>query len=249
MDRNSEHPFGIDRYTVKLDIFEGPLDLLLYLVKKNEYDIFDIPIARITEQYMEHLELMRVLNLDIAGEYLVMAATLAHIKSRMLLPVPEPEDGEGDEGDDPRMELAMRLLEYQRFKDAAQTLSTFDILMRDVFLRGAEAERDSGEEVLEDLSIYELVMAFRKILMEAPKDSLHEIIVDEMSLQEHIDDMERIIAAKREVVFHDLFPRGADRGMVVLTFLALLELIRNMRVRIYQADTFGVIRIYWREDS
>lgn len=218
------------------------MDLLLYLVKKNEYDIFDIPIAEITSQYTEHLKLMKVLNLDVAGEYLVMASTLAHIKSKMLLPPIEVEEDEEEE--DPRMELALRLSEYERFKEAAEKLDSFDVLMRDVFLRGAEVIEDGGDEVLSDLTIYELVSAFRKVLLSAPKETVHEINLYEFSLQEKVAELTELIISKGEMVFEDLFPHGATRNLIVITFLALLELIRDKVVRIYQAEPFGIIKIY-----
>ncbi len=239
-----EYHWDEDTYKVKLKFFEGPLDLLLYLVKKNEYDIFDIPIAEITHQYTEHLKLMKVLNLDIAGEYLVMASTLAHIKSKMLLPPVEvDQDEEGDELD-PRMELALRLSEYERYKEAAEKLDSFDILMRDVFLRGAEVIEDGGDELLSDLTIYELVSAFRKVLLSAPKETFHEINLYEFSLKEKVAELTEFIISKGEMVFEELFPHGATRNLIVITFLALLELIRDKVVRIYQAEPFGVIRIY-----
>ena len=163
-------------YRVRLPIFEGPLDLLLYLVKKNEYDIFDIPIAEITRQYMDHIEIMKVLNLDVAGEYLVMAATLAHIKSKMLLPPDRTEDQEEEELD-PRMELALQLAEYERFKDAARQLDEFDILLRDVFLRGGKMVLEVEDEKLADLTLFGLVAALQKVLLAAPKETIHQISV------------------------------------------------------------------------
>ncbi len=231
-----------ETYRVKLEIFEGPLDLLLYLVKKNEYDIFDIPIHEITRQYMEHLELMKVLNLDVAGDYLVMASTLAYIKSKMLLPPLPSEDEEEEE--DPRMELALRLIEYQKYKEAAENLDNFDVLMRDVFLKGAEISLDAGEEVMEDLTIYQLVAAFRKVLMEAPKDTVHEVNIQELSLKERMAELSELITKRGEMVFEDLFERGAEKLIIVVTFLALLELIKERIVRIYQAQPFGTIRIF-----
>ena len=233
-----------DVYKVKLKFFEGPLDLLLYLVKKNEYDIFDIPVAEITHQYDQHLKLMKTLNLDIAGEYLVMASTLAHIKSKMLLPPVEVEGDEDEEEMDPRMELALRLSEYERYKEAAEKLNSFDVLMRDVFLRGAEVIEEGGDELLSDLTIYELVSAFRKVLLSAPKEAVHEINLYEFSLKERVTELTEFIISKGEVVFEDLFPTGSTRSLIVITFLALLELIRDKVVRIYQAEPFGVIKIY-----
>ncbi len=237
----AEHWEG-ESYRVKLEIFEGPLDLLLYLVKKNEYDIFDIPIYEITKQYMDHIEYMQVLNLDVAGEYLVMASTLALIKSKLLLP-PLPTMDEEEE-EDPRMELALRLMEYERFKEAADKLDNFDILMRDVFLKGAETSISTEDEVLEDLSIYQLVSALRKVLMEAPKDTIHEVDIHELSLIQRIAELSELITKRGEMVFEELFERGSEPMVIVVTFLALLELIKNRIIRIYQAQPFGIIRIF-----
>ncbi|MBN2224233.1 MAG: segregation/condensation protein A [Deltaproteobacteria bacterium] len=230
-------------YRVRLPIFEGPLDLLLYLVKKNEYDIFDIPIAEITRQYMDHIEIMKVLNLDIAGEYLVMAATLAHIKSRMLLPPDRAEDQEQEELD-PRMELALKLAEYERFKDAARQLDEFDILLRDVFLRGGRMVLETEDEKLTDLTLFELVAALQKVLLAAPKETIHQISIGELTIQERMVELSQMILERGEMVFEDLFLEEPSRMAIVLTFLALLELIKDRVVRIYQAQPFGTIRLF-----
>ena len=237
----TEHWEG-EAYRVKLEIFEGPLDLLLYLVKKNEYDIFDIPIYEITKQYMEHIEYMKVLNLDVAGEYLVMASTLALIKSKLLLP-PLPTENDEEE-EDPRMELAIRLIEYERFKEAAEKLDNFDILMRDVFLKGAETSLSIDDEIMEDLTIYQLVSALRKVLMEAPKDTFHEVDIQELSLIQRIAELSELITQRGEMVFEELFEPGSEKMVIVVTFLALLELIKDRIVRIYQSQPFGTIRIF-----
>ncbi len=230
-------------YRVKLPIFEGPLDLLLYLVKKNEYDIFDIPIAEITHQYMEHIEIMKVLNLDIAGEYLVMAATLAHIKSKMLLPPDRVEDQEEEELD-PRMELALKLAEYERFKDAARQLDEFDILLRDVFLRGGKMVLEDEDEKLTDLTLFELVAALQKVLLAAPKETIHQISIGELTIQEKMAELSQLISERGEMVFEELFTGEPTRMTIVVTFLALLELIKARIVRIYQAQPFGTIRLF-----
>lgn len=237
-------------YRVKLPIFEGPLDLLLFLVKKNEYDIFDIPIAEITRQYMDHIEIMKVLNLDIAGEYLVMAATLAHIKSKMLLPPDRTEDQQEDEFD-PRMELALQLAEYERFKDAARQLNEFDMLLRDVFLRGGGMVLESEDEKLTDLTLFGLVAALQKVLLAAPKETVHQINVAELSIQEKMVELSQLISERGEMVFEELFVGEPSRMTIVVTFLALLELIKSRVVRIYQAQPFGTIRLFRavREDA
>lgn len=237
-------------YRVRLPIFEGPLDLLLYLVKKNEYDIFDIPIAEITRQYMEHIEIMKVLNLDIAGEYLVMAATLAHIKSKMLLP-PDRTEEQDEEELDPRMELALKLAEYERFKDAARQLDEFDILLRDVFLRGGKMVLEVEDEKLTDLTLFGLVAALQKVLMAAPTETIHQISVGELTIQEKMVELSQLITERGEMVFEELFVGEPSRMTIVVTFLALLELIKSRIVRIYQAQPFGTIRLFRavREDA
>ncbi len=237
-------------YRVRLPIFEGPLDLLLYLVKKNEYDIFDIPIAEITRQYMDHIEIMKVLNLDVAGEYLVMAATLAHIKSKMLLPPDRTEDQEEEELD-PRMELALKLAEYERFKDAARQLDEFDILLRDVFLRGGKMVLEVEDEKLADLTLFGLVAALQKVLLAAPKETIHQISVGELTIQEKMVELSQLITERGEMVFEELFVGEPSRMTIVVTFLALLELIKSRIVRIYQAQPFGTIRLFRavREDA
>ncbi|MEN6465688.1 MAG: segregation/condensation protein A, partial [Syntrophaceae bacterium] len=184
-------------YEIKLEVFEGPLDLLLFLIKKNEIDIYNIPIASITEEYLKHLEAMKSLNLDLAGEYLVMASTLVHIKSRMLLPVSD-EDAEMDE-EDPRAELVRQLLEYKAFKEAALNLGSRSVLGRDVFKREAFPERESvrdDQEVLE-LSIFDLIAAFQKVLSTMKKEDIMEIEAERFSLTDTINEvLEKLQSAK-----------------------------------------------------
>ena len=174
-----------DAYRVKLEVFEGPMDLLLHLIKKNEIDIYDIPIALITQQYLEYLELMKQLNIDIAGEFLVMAAELMHIKSKMLLPKPEFEEEE-EEGPDPREELVRRLIEYQQFKEAAEQLRERELLGRDVFIRGATAQDwvEIAGDSIAPLSLFHLIEAFQKLLEKVPGEVQME--VDRVSVRERI---------------------------------------------------------------
>lgn len=227
-------------YRVKLDAFEGPLDLLLYLIRKNEVDIYDIPIAEITQQYLDMLKVMRTLNLDIAGDFLVMAATLTHIKSRMLLPT--PPDGEAEEGgEDPRKELVDRLLEYERFKEAARSLENQDILERDVFIR--KPTEDGQEEELE-LSLFELMEALQEVLRRSSHELVHEITLERISIEEKITEiLDRLSSSGGEVEFTCLFEGEPTREVIVLTFLALLELMKMRMVRVYQRRTFQPIRI------
>ena len=227
-------------YRVKLDAFEGPLDLLLYLIRKNEVDIYDIPIAEITQQYLDMLKVMRTLNLDIAGDFLVMAATLTHIKSRMLLPT--PPDGEAEEGgEDPRKELVDRLLEYERFKEAARSLENQDILERDVFIR--KPTEDGQEEELE-LSLFELMEALQEVLRRSSHELVHEITLERISIEEKITEiLDRLSSSGGEVEFTCLFEGEPTREVIVLTFLALLELMKMRMVRVYQRRAFQPIRI------
>ncbi|MCH8055295.1 MAG: segregation/condensation protein A [Deltaproteobacteria bacterium] len=227
---------------VQLEIFEGPLDLLLHLIKKNEVSITDVPIATITEQYLSTLEVMQSLNLDVAGEFLVMAATLIHIKSRMLLP-PGEEDGEGEEEEDTREELIRRMLEYQRFKDAAGELEKREILRRDVFVRPSEAPEEVESVGFEGLSIFDLISAFRHILERFPEGEVHEVTLERISVREKmnllLDDLHR----RGKAVFQSLFAGAASRMEVVVTFLAMLELVRIRAIRVWQEEHVGPIVI------
>lgn len=228
-------------YRVKLDVFEGPLDLLLYLIRKNEVDIYDIPIAEITQQYLDMLKVMRILNLEIAGEFLVMAATLTHIKSKMLLPT--STDGEDEEeGEDPRKELVDRLLEYERFKEAARSLESQDILERDVFTRKAGGDVEEEEEL--DLNLFELIEAFQQVLKRSSQELAHEITLERISIEEKITEiLDRLGSAGGEVEFTHLFEGRPTKEVIIFTFLALLELMKLRMVRVYQRRHFHPIKI------
>jgi segregation and condensation protein A len=233
-------------YEIKLDIFEGPLDLLLYLIRKNEIDIYNIPIALITEQYLEYLDIMRSLNLDLAGEYLVLAATLIHIKSRLLLPPVEGEE-EGEEGEDPRTELVRQLLEYQAFKEAALSLEARPLLDRDVFTRGAPAEEPAAgeqeEETMIEVGVFELVQAFRVIISGLDRSEDMAIDTEKMSLTDRINEIMDRLTEEKQLTFTDLLGEKTDRKRIVYTFLAILELMKLRMVRAYQLGPFGVIRL------
>jgi segregation and condensation protein A len=230
-------------YTVRLEMFEGPLDLLLHLIHKNEIDIINIPIALITEQYLEYLKVMRVLNLDMAGEYLLMASTLLHIKSKMLLPISSEEEEE--EGEDPRAELVRRLLEYQKYKEAASRLERRPMLDRDVFVRLALAEDgESTEEEKIEVSLFELLDAFREVLERAKPETIHEVILDRVTVEEKVQEILTFLQReKRSLAFHLLFPQEASRRLIIVTFLAILELVKMKLVRIFQLAPFETIRI------
>jgi len=234
-------------YEIKLDIFEGPLDLLLYLIRKNEIDIYNIPIALITEQYLEYLDLMRSLNLDLAGEYLVLAATLIHIKSRLLLPPVEGEE-EGEEGEDPRNELVRQLLEYQAFKEAALSLEARPLLDRDVFTRGAPPEEPSAVEqeveTMIEVGVFELVQAFRTLMAGLDRSEDMAIDTEKMSLTDRINEIMERLTEEKELTFTALLGERTDRKRIVYTFLAILELMKLRMVRAYQLGPFGVIRLF-----
>ena len=231
--------------TVKLDLFEGPLDLLLHLIKKNEVQITDIPIATITDQYLAMLEELPELNLDGAGEYLVMAATLTFIKSRMLLP-PDPEE-EGEPEIDPRAELVQQLLEYQRYREAAADLADRRILDRDVFAAAGEPEpaEDPGSPRprVRDASLGDLLEALRGVLSRLKPAAAHAIFAPGLSVAECVDRILARFAHGRGIEFADVFSPEAARGEVIVTFLALLELIRLKVLRAVQEDRFGPIQL------
>jgi len=237
-------------YQVHLPIFEGPLDLLLHLIKINEIDIYDIPIAAITEQYLEYLELMKELNLDIASEYLVMAATLAYIKSKMLLPSPK-EDKEEETEEDPRKELVQRLLDYQKFKKAAEKLEGRKILGRDVFARsGAEEKEEDEVEVEVEVNLFDLIEALRGILKKVEtQDKILDFTKEKIVIKDKMMEIIEELKAVKYVIFQDLFSSAEDRYEIIVTFIALLELIRIQKVRAVQFQEFGSIRIYLREDN
>ncbi|OGQ77964.1 MAG: hypothetical protein A3F90_19065 [Deltaproteobacteria bacterium RIFCSPLOWO2_12_FULL_60_19] len=225
---------------VELEIFEGPLDLLLHLIKKSEVSITDIPIAPITEQYLATIELMGDLNLDVAGEFLVMAATLIHIKSRMLLP-PDESDLEEDEEGDPRAELARRLLEYQRFKEAAEELARRDILRRDVFTRAPEPPEEVETGGFESVSLFDLISALRTVLDRLPKDSVHEVALEKVSVREKMSQLLDRLRQEEKVVFQSVFEGASSRMEVIVTFLAMLELVKMRAIRIWQEEVVGPI--------
>jgi segregation and condensation protein A len=227
-------------FQVALPTFEGPLDLLLHLIREHKVDIFDIPVSLITEKYNASLELMRDLNLDVAGEFLVMAATLAHIKSRMLLPRSEPAPGELDteaEGD-PRLELVRRLLNYQKYREAARELAEHPLLGRDVFARQPifRPEAQRGPAPLVELSVFRLIEALDRVLKAVAPARAHEVVREQVSLSAAMEQILSGLRVNPEVTFLSLFTGQRTRGAVVVTFLALLEMVRLRRVRVRQSE-------------
>ncbi len=243
-----DDPEGEEQYHVKLPIFDGPLDLLLHLIRVNEVDIYDIPIAEITRQYLLTLELMRELNLGVAGDFILMAATLIHIKSKMLLPPPH-EDGTTEEpSEDPRAALVARLLEYQRYKDAAHLLHEKETVRSAMWLRPETAlnailpPQGSVEEELE-VDLFELVTAFRAVLDRARLRRDLTFEKETISIEEMIEALERRIPEDGGLLFQDLFSGITTRALLIVTFLALLEMVRLRRLRVYQQKAFGTIHV------
>ncbi len=234
-------------YQVKLEIFEGPLDFLLNLIKEQEIDIYDIPIAQITHQYLEYLDLMRELNLDIAGEFLVMASTLIHIKSRLLLPPPLEEAEGEEEGIDPREELVQRLLEYNKFKDAAEGLRERESVFMNVYGRETSPDYEGLEEdVYLEVSLFDLLSAFKKVLEKVEERGGEIIIADELTVTDRINQILETLKEDTATPFADLFEGASGRMEVIVTFLALLELIRLRMVQVRQGAEFGSIWIFLR---
>ena len=233
------------KYKVKLEIFEGPLDLLLYLIKKNELDISDIPIAKVTDQYLEYLEMMKMLDLDIAGEFIVMAATLMQIKSRMLLP-PDEVPEEDMEEEDPRSELVKKLLEYKKFKEAADKLAAIEATTSQLYTRKAE-ERPvpeiEDENAFFEASIFDLLTAFSKILKDVPKETFHKVIKDKFTVADKIHDIVHMLINEPKIYFSKFFKAAENKVEIIVTFLAILELIRLKEIIIVQQESFGEIEI------
>jgi segregation and condensation protein A len=230
-------------FDIHLDNFTGPLDLLLHLIKKNEMEITDIPIAEITTQYLAAIDAMQTLNLDVAGEFLLMAATLLHIKSRMLLPQVADDGGEETEEEDPRAELVRRLLEYQKYKDAAQQLDELPQLNRDIFARSAPAPEvlEEGEGEFAGVGLYDLLQALQALLKERPEPRVHEVTVEQLSVTDRINQILGALHGQQSLSFNELFPAPAGRPEVIVTFLALLELVKLRLVRLLQSRRFGAI--------
>jgi segregation and condensation protein A len=233
-----------ERYQVKIEnIFEGPMDLLLHLIKKHDVDIYDIPISLITKQYLEYLELMKALNIDFAGEFVVMASTLTHVKSRLLIPAHEEQTDE----EDPRLEIIRPLEEYLRMKTAADRLAERNLLGKDTFARNPGQQMDlinqEGEVI--NVGLFELIDAFQKILENISADAKVDITADTISVKDRISQLVDVFEAKGSVTFEELFSDKTDKSEIVLTFLAILEMVRLYLVRIVQHTQTGVIRLFY----
>ena len=231
-------------YRVQLEnIFEGPMDLLVHLIKKNELDIYDIPIAKVTEQYLQYLEWMKIMNIDYAGEFIVMASTLAHIKSRMLLPASEEEADE----EDPRQELLKPLLEYLQMKSAAEQLAERHILGEKTFVRSLDQKEflNIEQQPYIKVGLFELIDAFQKILEKIPGDQRIEFTADKISVKERINQINDILEARGSTTFIELFSENPDKSEVIVTFLAILEMVKLALIRIVQHTQTGVMRLFY----
>ena len=238
-----------DAYSVKLDSFEGPLDLLIHLIKKNEVNIYDIPIALITRQYLEYVEMMKELNLDTVGEFLVMAATLIHIKSKMLLPRQDPAVEEPEE--DPRDALVRRLLEHQKFKAAAELLHERAVLRGAQWIRpdGRVADIAGDEYAYEpdiEVDLFSLLAAFRGVLERSKLRPPMLLPPEQLSVESRIEQLLGMLSETDACGFEDLFAKDDSRPALIVTFLALLEMIRLKLIRVLQTAAFGAIRVYKR---
>ena len=235
-----------ENYQVQLESFTGPLDLLLHLIRKQQINIYDIPIALITQQYLEYLSLMKTLNLSLAGEFLVMAATLLQIKSRMLLPKEESCDQDEENVEDPREELVRQLMEYEQFRDAAGRLANHERIWRDAFSRDPVLINDPGdlEEVpVDELSLFDLLGALQEVLDRTAAQPFINVDRDTCSVEERIHTILDQLETEPTLTFDALFEGGFSREYVIVTFLALLELVRMKLVMLFQGDWFGPIRV------
>jgi len=239
-------------YKLKLDLYEGPLDLLLYLVKKNDIDIGDIPIVEITEQYLEYIEMMKMLDLDIVGDFLVMAATLMQIKSKMLLP-PDPQETE-EEDIDPRDELARRLLEYKKFKEIADSLQDKELARKDFVSRVVDVEekkqlKEDAKEIYVEANLFDLINALSQALNNVPKDIVHKIDKEEFTVDQKIHDILHLLFDETTILLSALFQRSRSKMEIVVTFLAVLELIRLKEIKVMQKKVFGDIEVIRNKDN
>ncbi|CAB5101443.1 Segregation and condensation protein A [Olavius algarvensis associated proteobacterium Delta 3] len=232
-------------YRVALtDVFEGPMDLLVYLIKKNEVDIYDIPIALITDQYLGYIDLMKSLNIDLAGEFLVMAATLTQIKSKMLLPIHEGIDADAE---DPRLAITRPLIEYLQLKSAAEELAARQLLGEHTFIRNPDKQEflvDPDEELIK-IGLFELIDAFKRILERVDSDQRVDLTADSISVRDRITQIIDILEEKGSVVFDELFDTDTTTADVIVTFLAVLEMVKVRLVRIVQHVGTGIIRLFY----
>ena len=242
---------GNNTYSVTLPSFEGPLDLLLHLCQKHELDIMDIPISFVTSKYLEYLAVMQLMDLNIASEYLLMAATLAHIKSKSLLPAPPPgQDDDPIEEEDPREALIKRLLEYQKYKQAAADLGARGVAGRDVFLRGSAIEEavQTGLAPLAEVPLYSLVEAFQAVLAKSKVKLSHDIVADSISLADRINELNDLLRVRKRMLFEEIFSGLITKFDLVITFLALLEMSKLRLTRLFQSEPLAPLYVESTDD-
>jgi len=233
-----------DIYRVRItDIFEGPMDLLVHLIKKNEVDIYDIPIALITKQYLDYIQWLNSMNIELAGDFVVMAATLTQVKSKMLLPATKDDEDQ----EDPRQEITRPLMEYLQLKSAAVDLARRTLLGKDTFIREHDEEDyliGQGEDMIK-IGLFELIDAFQKILKNISSDHLVDLTADSISVKDRISEIVDIFEKQNSVTFNELFSLKADKSDVIVTFLAILEMVKLNLVRMAQHVHTGIIRLFY----
>lgn len=233
--------------TIRLDSFEGPLDLLLHLIKKEEIDIWNIPIAHITEQYLEYLSIMRDLNINLAGEWLMMAATLIYIKSRMLVPQEKKSGDQEDQEEDPRTELVYQLLEHQKFKNAAEMLYTREEVENAVWNKPPPDALEDGDDVIA-VTLFDLLRAFREVLVRFEATRVMEVEHENVTIEEKIEDIRNRFLVHDKLMFSSFFAEARSKRHLIVTFLALLELVRLREIWLFQKKAFEDIQISkWKE--
>ncbi|MCJ7771602.1 MAG: segregation/condensation protein A [Desulfobacterales bacterium] len=235
-----------ENYKIKIDnIFEGPMDLLVYLIKKHEVDIYDIPIALITDQYIKYLEWIKTMDLEYAGDFVVMASTLMQIKSKMMLPVHEGLDDE--EAEDPRLEIARPLMEYLQLKTAAEQLYERSLLGRDTFIRTPKTKDlliDDNDDIIK-IGLFELIDAFQKILDNISPDHKVDLTADRISVKDRISELIDIFEKKESITFNELFPSNTNKSDIIITFLAILEMVKLCLIQMVQHMQTGIIRLIY----
>jgi len=233
-----------ENYSVNLEIFQGPLDLLLYLIRKDEIDIYDIPIARITDQYMQYIEVMKILNLELAGEYILMAATLIRIKARLLL----PRDESSDDEQDPREELVAALLEYKKFKEAGEILQEKRSLEERLFVpEGVGTGNNGGRKktiVSDTTTLFDLLTAFKEVLERIEEDRLYEIDPEEATVEDRMEIIRELIQETDSATLPELFKDIPSKLIAIMTFLAILEMVRTHQIMVRQSFPFSEVRVY-----
>ncbi|MGD9900073.1 MAG: ScpA family protein [Calditrichaceae bacterium] len=239
-------------YRVKIDVFEGPFDLLLFLIRKNEVDIYDIPIASITDQFLEYLEVINVMDLDVAGDFIEMVAILMHIKARMLLP--QQFGDSDDELEDPRTELVEKLIEYKRFKEAALDMEELEekrrlLYSRQYFKYLPRTEEISDEQYLENVTLFDLILAFKKAMDSMPKVQYHEVRKIEVTVEQQSEYILERAGRVKVLLFQDIMKEIREKIVLIVTFMALLDLIRSGKISVRQSDVFDDIRIQTKSEA